>query len=145
MKDRHDAVLAGAEFALAVERIVLNTGSIDAVGTTGMFDVSPGAENSIGRRVRVSVDTRDIDASRLDATVAAVREEAHKIAERRGVRVSFDIRSKDRPKACATDVVETAETVAEELGFSHMRIVSRAYHDSLLMAQRFPTGMIFGE
>lgn len=35
---RNDAGLAAAELALAVEKYVLESGSIDTVGTVGMFD-----------------------------------------------------------------------------------------------------------
>src|SRR5581483_9184531 len=35
MPERHDALLAGAEIALAVERAAFDTGSPDTVGTTG--------------------------------------------------------------------------------------------------------------
>ena len=38
---RHDASLAAAELALAVEKATLDTGAIDAVGTTGHWQVSP--------------------------------------------------------------------------------------------------------
>ena len=37
MPDRHDAGLAGAEIALAVELAAQSSGSPDAVGTTGVF------------------------------------------------------------------------------------------------------------
>jgi N-carbamoyl-L-amino-acid hydrolase len=47
MPERHDAGLAGAEIALAVERAVTGTGSPDTVGTTGVFRIEPGAVNSV--------------------------------------------------------------------------------------------------
>src|SRR5439155_1437950 len=50
MPDRHDALLAGAEIALAVERAAKNSGSPDTVGTTGVFRIEPGAVNSVPRR-----------------------------------------------------------------------------------------------
>ena len=40
-------------------------------------------------------------------------------------------------------VVHAIEAAAESLGATHKRLVSRAYHDSLFMAQLAPTGMIF--
>lgn len=40
-------------------------------------------------------------------------------------------------------VIEAAEAAADTLGATHKKMVSRAYHDSLFMAQLAPTGMIF--
>lgn len=40
-------------------------------------------------------------------------------------------------------VIDAAEASAKQLGASHQTMVSRAYHDSLFMAQIAPTGMIF--
>ena len=47
MPGRRDALLAGAEIALAVENAALTTGSPDTVGTKGVFKIEPGAVNSI--------------------------------------------------------------------------------------------------
>ena len=40
-------------------------------------------------------------------------------------------------------VIAAATEAAQQLGASHRQMVSRAYHDSLFMAQIAPTGMIF--
>jgi ureidoglycolate amidohydrolase len=61
MPDRHDAFLAAAEIALALEAFAKNTGAVDSVATTGICDVFPGAVNSVPSRVRLSMDIRDID------------------------------------------------------------------------------------
>jgi len=37
MPERHDALLTGAEIALAVEKAALNSGRPDTVATTGVF------------------------------------------------------------------------------------------------------------
>ncbi|KAH9764557.1 Ureidoglycolate hydrolase [Citrus sinensis] len=47
MPNRNDAGLAAAELALAVEKHVLESGSIDTVGTVGILELHPGAINSI--------------------------------------------------------------------------------------------------
>jgi ureidoglycolate amidohydrolase len=52
---RNDAGLAGSELALAVERHTLDTGAEDTVGTTGIFEVSPNAVNSVPREARLGI------------------------------------------------------------------------------------------
>jgi N-carbamoyl-L-amino-acid hydrolase len=54
MPGRHDALLAGAEIALAVEKAALTTGSPDTVATTGVFQIEPGAVNSVPCRAHLS-------------------------------------------------------------------------------------------
>ncbi|GMY27220.1 ureidoglycolate hydrolase isoform X2 [Fagus crenata] len=60
---KNDAGLAGAELALAVEKHVLESGSIDTVGT---------------------VDTRDIDEQRRNIVIEKIYQSAIKIAKDRG-------------------------------------------------------------
>ncbi len=52
---RNDAGLAGAELALAVERHTLATGAVDSVGTTGVFEIKPGAVNSVPREATLAI------------------------------------------------------------------------------------------
>lgn len=143
MPYRNDAGLAAAELALFVEKTVLATGGIDTVGTTGRWEVAPNAVNSVPREAILEIDIRDIDGTRRDSVVEAVRNEAQAVAERRKVRLSFEIINQDPPATCGGEVVGAVEAAVGELGLSSKHMVSRAYHDSLFMAQIAPTGMIF--
>lgn len=140
---RNDASLAASELALFLEKTVLATGAIDTVGTVGYWDVKPNAVNSVPREALLEIDIRDIDGPRRDSVVAALREEAARIAERRKVRHSVDVINQDPPATCGDNVVAAVQASADQLGYSSKRMVSRAYHDSLFMAQIAPTGMIF--
>ncbi|RWV96884.1 hypothetical protein GW17_00040369, partial [Ensete ventricosum] len=55
MPARSDAGLAAAELALAVEKHVLASGSIDTVGTVGILELHPGAINSIPSRSHLEI------------------------------------------------------------------------------------------
>ena len=99
MPGRRDALLAGAELALTVERAALATGSTDTVATTGFFQVHPGAVNSVPSRVQIEIDVRDIEGARRDAVVAAIRAAAHEIEARRGA--SFHVETPQRRPARA--------------------------------------------
>ncbi|EIE18838.1 N-carbamyl-L-amino acid amidohydrolase [Coccomyxa subellipsoidea C-169] len=143
MPYRNDAGLAAAEVALAVEASVLETGAIDAVGTTGLFEIGPNTVNSVPREAKLEIDIRDIDAARRDAIVASVLKTVEEVAARRKVRHRVEMINQDAPATCSDQVISAAAEAAEELGVSHKRMVSRAYHDSLFMARFAPTGMIF--
>ena len=49
----------------------------------------------------------------------------------------------DPPATCAPTVLDAVEKAAAALQLPAMRMVSRAYHDTLFIAQRVPSAMIF--
>ncbi|KAL8171387.1 hypothetical protein V2J09_023191 [Rumex salicifolius] len=123
MPYRNDAGLAAAELALAVEKHVLDSGSIDTVGT---------------------VDARDIDESRRNLVIEKILQSATTIAKNRNVTLSsFEIVNQDPPAPADDNIIRAAEAASKELNLSHKLMISRAYHDSLFMARISPMGMIF--
>ncbi len=143
MPSRHDAFLAAAEIALAVEQAAKSTGSIDTVGTAGVCDVFPGAVNSIPSRVRMELDIRDTNAARRDQVLSAVYAARDEVAARRRVRIQTEIINVDDPARCDPAIVDTLveSCVAHSLKFQKM--VSRAYHDSSFVSLFAPTAMVF--
>ena len=143
MAERKDALTAGAALSLEVERAARESGSPDTVATVGIFDVHPRAVNSIPSRVFMSVDVRDVERSRRDEVMARIRRAAEDIAGERGVTVDLKTLNVDPPAVCASEVVEAVEVGAKNLSLKSMRMVSRAYHDTLFMSTICPVGMIF--
>ena len=143
MPDRHDAFLAAAEIALAVEAAARGSGAPDTVGTVGVCDVFPGAINSIPSRVRIEIDVRDIDLGRRDAVLQAIDVAGHDVARQRGVTVRSEPINADAPATCTPGIVAAVTAASDGRGVSSQRMISRAYHDSLFMARVAPTGMIF--
>ncbi len=143
MPERRDAFLAAAEVALAVEAAARGTGSIDSVGTVGVCEVFPGAINSVPSRATLGVDVRDIDGSRRDAALAAIRHACEEIAARRRVSIVIETINADAPCQCAPGIIEAVTAAAASRGLGVTSLISRAYHDSLFMSRVAPTGMIF--
>ncbi len=143
MSERHDAFLAAAEVALVVERAALESPSNDTVGTTGVVEVKPGAINSIPCDVLLEIDFRDTDLAAREEAIDRIRREATRICDRRGVRLDWACINSDPPATCDPAILELAARNADALGYSHTRMISRAYHDSLFMARLCPTAMIF--
>ena len=143
MPARHDAMLAGAEIALAVERAVLNSGSPDTVGTVGVFRIEPGAVNSVPFKAYLEIDLRDARLDTRSKALAEIRGSAVKACEGRGVSMEFEEINADPPAAGDPETVAIAEKSCAKLGLRSLRMVSRAYHDSLFMARVSPTTMIF--
>ncbi len=143
MPDRHDAFLAAAEIALALETAARSTGVVDSVATTGVCEIFPGAVNSIPSRVRLEADVRDVDGTRRDNMLAKLDQACRAIAEQRGVQVKTEVLNRDAPAACDTGLLSILTEACESAGLNHMRMVSRAYHDSLFMARICPMAMLF--
>jgi N-carbamoyl-L-amino-acid hydrolase len=143
MPDRRDALLAGAEISLAVERVATASGSPDSVATTGVFRIEPGAVNSVPCRAWLEIDVRDTRLDSRDRMLAQIRAAAEDICRRRGVEWRLELVNADSPAACDARVVATVLEVCAELKLPAKRMVSRAYHDSLFMASICPTTMIF--
>jgi N-carbamoyl-L-amino-acid hydrolase len=143
MPDRRDALCGAAEVILAVEAAARGTGSPDAVATTGVCRVDPGAVNGIPARSTLEIDIRDIDPEPRDRVVAEVRDAVAMIAARRGLRAEVGVLNLDPPARAGPAVLAAVESACNDLGLASLRMVSRAYHDALFMARLAPTGMIF--
>ena len=143
MPDRKDALCAAAELILSIEKHALATGAIDTVATVGTCDVYPGAVNSVPSRVVLQVDLRDTDPERREFVIEAVRHDYVEIKRRRGVTITEELVNADAPAQSSPHIVKVLEVICEAGGWPYLRMVSRAYHDSLFMARVAPFAMIF--
>jgi N-carbamoyl-L-amino-acid hydrolase len=143
MPERHDALLAGAEIALAVEKAALASGSPDTVGTTGVFRIEPGAVNSVPCRALLEIDLRDTNPASRDAALAQIEAASAQICRRRGIGLELERVNVDAPALCDPGLVEAVSRVCQDLEVSSRKMNSRAYHDTLFMARVCPVMMIF--
>jgi ureidoglycolate amidohydrolase len=140
---RRDALAGAAEAMLELERLARESGSGTTVGTVGVLRVRPGAINVVPGEVELDVDVRDSDLGAREAVVEALLAAAHEIADRRRLEVDAEDIVQDTPRTCSPLVVDAAAAACEELGLSHRRMISGAYHDALILAARVPVGMVF--
>jgi N-carbamoyl-L-amino-acid hydrolase len=143
MPDRRDALLAGAEIALAVEQAALTTGSSNTVATTGVFRIEPGAVNSVPCCAWLEIDLRDTLLQSRNAALKRIESVVPKICRRRRIKFKLEKLNVDSPVICAPYLVNAVTNVCSQLGVRMKKMISRAYHDSLFMAQICPTTMIF--
>lgn len=111
--------------------------------TVGDLKVAPGSRNTVPESLVVSVDLRHPDQAVLEAMVAEFRELAAVSASRHGIECSIAQIWHMPPTTFDAALVDLIDRAAQDLGFSHARIVSGAGHDSLHTAQFAPTAMIF--
>ena len=143
MPGRRDASLAASELAIAVEKAAHESGSPDTVATTGKWEIFPNAINSVPCEAMLEIDLRDTCLETRDRALMLMRSASDEIAARRGVKIIWEEINADPPADGDPKTMEIAEDVALKLDLATTRMVSRAYHDSLFMAQVCPTTMIF--
>jgi ureidoglycolate amidohydrolase len=143
MPDRRDALCAAAEVILSIEKHALATGAIDTVATVGTCEVHPGAVNSVPSRVVLQLDIRDTDPARRESVMQAVRKDVAERGAWRGMKITETLINADQPAMCSPHIVGVLDQVCREQGIAPKHMVSRAYHDSLFMAQVAPIAMLF--
>jgi N-carbamoyl-L-amino-acid hydrolase len=143
MPGRRDALLAGAEIALAVERAALQSGSPDTVATTDVFQIKPGAVNSVPCNAHLEIDLRDTQANTRDSALVQIEQSVSQICQARKVQFEIERIATDPPASCDPKLVGVIDKICSAIGLTAKHMVSRAYHDSSFMAQLYPTAMIF--
>lgn len=135
---------AGRGLALVTELVheIAMQNQPNAVGAIGHIDVYPNSRNIIPGKVVFTVDMRTHLLDKLNAMVAEFMERAPKLCE--GIGVSFDchIVGQFDPPAFDETCVSSVRDAAEELGYSHMDIISGAGHDACWINDVAPTAMI---
>ena len=142
MNQRHDALLAGAQFIEAVNRIVTSIPGRQ-VGTVGRIQAIPGAYNVVPGKVVLGLDVRDLDEARIDMLFSKIRDEAQRIAQASGTRFSFQQVVADRPALTDPRLRQLITDSAKQLNLTTKLLPSGATHDAQSMARLAPAGMIF--
>lgn len=143
MPERRDALMAAAELALMAEAIAKASGSPDAVTTVGIFNVHPGASNSIPSQVQMTVDLRDTEMRVRDRMLQEIQQSVAEISSRRRVEAEIEIFNSDPSCRSHPTIVNAIQQAAEQLRLAHIPLTSRAYHDTVFMGQICPVAMIF--
>ena len=107
------------------------------------MQVKPNSRNVIPGEVEFSIDLRHAEDDALEKMEAQTRELCERQAQ--SASVTVDVERVANYPACKFDVkcVAAVRGAAQELGISHMDIVSGAGHDAIYMARVAPTSMIF--
>ena len=142
MNQRHDALLAGAKFIEAVNRIVTSVPGRQ-VGTVGRIQSLPGAPNVIPGKVVLSLELRDLDSAKISQLYAKIVVEARQIAEASGTKFDFKEINVNIPAPTDERIRRFISESAGDLGLSTKTMPSGAGHDAQDMARLGPVGMIF--
>ena len=143
MGDRKDALVAAADFIRQVPDIVAQWGEKYTVATVGAIRVEPGAVNVVPGKCIFSLEIRDQDDAVMTRIFEKLKGCLEEIAARGNYQLGFRQVSYHAPAPMAEEVKNAIRKACEKEGCPGIELPSGAFHDSLLMTARFPTGMIF--
>ncbi|MGO4870697.1 MAG: allantoate amidohydrolase [Roseiarcus sp.] len=138
---RRDALAASAEMISAVERRARQEDEL--VATVGRLDVEPGAVNVIPGLVRFSIDVRAPRDERRRLAVADIAAELNAIAAVRGVALKLVQTHEAGAYVCNAKIVAGLAAALEAIGQKPRLLPSGAGHDTMIMGQACPAGMLF--
>ena len=143
MNLRHDAFAGAAEMALALEKIAREHPEDGMVGTVGRIEAVPGAVNIIPGRVLFTVDLRSLTDGLRQAALRKFKDQALRIAEKRGLRVTIENFHDIASAHCASALQDALHASVTELGYTPAHLPSGAGHDAQVMARLCPSAMLF--
>ena len=141
MDFRVDAAIPAAETILEVERLANELGKT-TVGTTGELETHPCLINVVPGSVRVSLDTRSVTGGHVELRDRIVPY-AKERAEARGVGFEWVERQALPITPMDDGIVEALRQEAEATGEPFMVMPSGAAHDTMCVADKVPTAMVF--
>lgn len=143
MSDRKDALVAAADFISQVPRIVAEYGNEFTVATVGTIKVSPNSVNVVPGMCTFNLEIRDQEDEIISLIENKLIEYLKSVCE--GAVNSYDFHkiSYHEPAPMSSWVKGEIESVVKDLEFDYEIVPSGAFHDSLVMTERFKTGMIF--
>ena len=111
--------------------------------TFGVLAAAPASRNTVPGRVTVSVDLRHPDDPTLDDMERTLREEASRACLERGAAWRLEDVWRSPMVRFAEPCIEAVHAAAESCGYTSMRLMAGAGHDSVHTNDVAPTGMIF--
>lgn len=141
MNLRVNAGLAMARIMEMVQEVAMSE-QPGAVGGVGQVKFSPNSRNVLPGTVVFTVDIRTPEQAKLDRMRATIEAKAAEICSALGVGCAVEAVGHFDPVTFDPKLVASVRKAAEDLGYSHMNIISGAGHDACWAAKVAPATMI---
>jgi hydantoinase/carbamoylase family amidase len=142
MDMRCDSAVVAARTILELERLARDAGS-GTVGTVGEIEVTPSLINAIPGRTRISLDVRGPDDDAVRGVVDDIDAFAQRAAAERGMTAAYTQRQTVPATKMDERIVSALERSAAASGEPFTTMISGAAHDTMCVADRAPTAMVF--
>jgi allantoate deiminase len=138
---RRDALVAAAEWALAVEKEAREIPGL--VATVGTLEAKPGATNVIAGECRATLDVRHASDTARTQSVSAFLRSAAEIAKRRNISLTSSMKFVQTATPMDSFLLHEIDTAVSQSGITPYRMVSGAGHDAMIFAEKVPSAMVF--
>ena len=138
---RRDALVAAAEWAVAVEKGAREIPGL--VATVGTLQAKPGATNVIAGECRATLDVRHASDTARAQSVSGILHSAAEIAKRRGVSLTSSTTFVQAATPMDAFLVSEIDKAISQTGITPYRIVSGAGHDAMVLAEKVASAMVF--
>jgi len=142
MDSRSDALVAAANVISQIQRIPGMLGE-RTVGTVGEIKSHPNSVNIVPGETMITWGFRDPDDDIVQKAYEMVVSEAKHAAVREGVELEYSETMRSSSVEFADRCINTAQSAADELGYTSTQLISGAGHDAAHLASVTDTGMIF--
>jgi N-carbamoyl-L-amino-acid hydrolase len=141
MATRKDALAAGSEVVLALEKVCKELDGV--VGTIGRASISPDALNVIPGRMDLGMEIRSLSENSIHQAISLLKKELERIRERRGLQINLKTEMSSKPVIFKKEMVDRIRRVCEKLSIPYLEMVSGGGHDAMHIAEIAPVGMVF--
>nr|WP_295885549.1 Zn-dependent hydrolase [uncultured Devosia sp.] len=141
MNMRVNAGLAMARIIEMVQAVALDH-QPGAVGGVGQMKFAPNSRNVLPGTVVFTVDIRSPEIGKLNSMREQIESKAQDICQQLGVGYAMEAVGHFDPVAFDPTLVARVRKAAEDLGYSHMNIISGAGHDACWMNKVAPSTMV---
>jgi allantoate deiminase len=138
---RRDALVAAAEWAVAVEKEARVIPGL--VATVGALEAEPGATNVIAGECRAMLDVRHASDTSRTQSVSTLLRIAAEIAKRRDISLTSSTSLVQAATPMDSFLAQVIDTAVSQAGIKSHRMVSGAGHDAMILAEKVPSAMIF--
>lgn len=141
MNMRQDALVGAAELIMFIHQVGSQVEDLRA--TVGHVEVSPNASNVIPDRVAMSLDVRSGSDRVRSQCVEEILAKANSIAANYRLRFDFEVRLDALAVKSDPTLVRVANEAATSCHCQPFAMTSGAGHDAMVLAEKFPTVMLF--
>ncbi len=143
MSQRQDALVAAAGIITDINYAACKESCYGTVGTVGKLDVIPNSINVIPGEVTFYVDIRGIEIESMHRVENSMNASVQKNATNTGTQIHVRCISRETPVKLDSKLCQEIEQLCVNNQISFMPMLSGAGHDTMNMASKFPSAMIF--
>ncbi|WP_243355873.1 M20 family metallo-hydrolase [Bacillus litorisediminis] len=143
MNLRQDALVGASRVIYLFDEMLKDNPDHPTVGTAGHIVNFPNSRNTISEHVTFTVDLRDIDPKRRSHYEKTLYNLIESTAEKYNLDYSITEDTNSHPKYCADWIKAIMAEELAKMGHQPFELMSGPFHDSLIMADCCPYGMIF--